>query len=261
MTGRQDRADALARIRETAVPAAPAVLTARYGVEPHDTDALLDLAALAFTHTGWRNTSWEDAHVHGAIDDADQIVANISSWRLVRTGMTAQAWLPYPPKTAAALVAGARDIAGRNLAQRLRGTGVHTKDLRREVREKLWSSTFTADDLGNGALALFALAGAVTCPHWYGTPWWPDHATAFWDALPTQAAGDPPGSPDAARRLLALPDGLDRLRHEPDRLDHPARADLIATGLGYVRLPRHDAPVHAIPDAPTAISAAVFLGM
>jgi hypothetical protein len=101
----------------------------------------------------------------------------------------------------------------------------------------------------------------VTCPHWYGTPWWPDHATAFWDALPTQATGDQPGSPDAARRLLALPDGLDRLRHEPDRLDYPARTDLIATGLGYVRLSRHDVPVHAIPDAPTAISAAVFLGM
>lgn len=97
MTQPRDRADALARIRETAVPAAPLVLTARYGIDQDDTGALLSLAALAFTHSGWRNTSWEDVHAQGAIDDADQIVANISSWRLVRSGMTAQLWLPHPP--------------------------------------------------------------------------------------------------------------------------------------------------------------------
>ena len=261
MTRSPDRAEALALVRETAVPAAPLVLAARYGVDPHDTETLLDLAALALAHTGWRNTSWEHAHAQGAIDDADQIVVNISSWRLVRSAMPARTWLPYPPQTAPALVAGPRDIAGRTLAQRLRGTGVPAKDLRREVRDKLWASTFTADDLGDGALALFALAGAVTCPHWYGTPWWPEHATAFWRTLPAQAAGDRPGNPDAARRLLALPDGLDRLRREPDRLDHPTRDDLIATGLGYTPLPRHDAPVHAIPDAQAALSAALFLGM
>lgn len=98
--------------------------------------------------------------------------------------MTSRAWLPYPPKTAAALVAGPRDIAGRTLAQRLRGTGVHAKDLRRKVRRRSWSSTFTAEDLGEGALALFALAGAVACLLGHGTPWWPDHATSVLDHLP-----------------------------------------------------------------------------
>ncbi len=253
--------EALARVRDEALPAAVRVLAVRYGVEPGQTDVLLDLAAMAFTHSGWRNTAWEDAHAHGAIDDADQIVANIDAWRTVRSGMTAGSWLPYPPKASAALVAGSRDIAGRTLAQRLRGTGILTKDLRREVRDRLWARTFTADDLGDGALPMLALSGAVTCPHWFGTPWWPDHAAAFWAGLPARADGERAFAARPATRLLALDGGLDRLMAEPDRLDHQTRDDLIATGIGYVRLPGHSAPLDDVPNADAALAAAIFLGM
>ena len=64
--------------------------------------------------------------------------------------------------------------------RRTRGTGVAVAELRRQVRNSLWGRTGLALDLGDGWLALFALSCALSCRHWYGTPWWPEQLRAPW---------------------------------------------------------------------------------
>lgn len=253
--------DALAVLRDVAVPAAPAVLHRRYGVEPDARDVLLDLAAMAFTHAAWRNSPWEDVHASGGIDDADQIVANVEAWRIVRASMDGRYPLPYPPPVADALVRGARPVAGRPLSTRTRGTGVTVAGLRRHVKNTLWSRTGLALDLGDGWLAMFALAGASACPHWHGTPWWPEHVGAHWRALRDPAMTDRFGAGEPARRLLADPTLQAAVVRAPDQLPHDVRTDLIRTGIGYVRLPSHEQPLDDIPGGGHAAAAATFLAM
>jgi hypothetical protein len=209
--------DAVAEVRGKAVPAAPLVLRARYGADPDDEELLLDLAAMAITHSCWRNTTFEDAHSLGAIDDADQIVSNIDAWRIVRASMPggSQWWTPYPPDTATALADAHRVIAGRTLTQRLGGTGVRTRALRQEVGRKLWQQSSLASALGDtAALPLFALFGAVTCQDWFGTPWWPRRCEKYWQTLPEQTGHRIPAIAAAAGRLLARPERPSRQANE-----------------------------------------------
>ena len=245
------------------MPAAPLVLHAVYGIDPSDTATLLDLAAMALAHHAWRNTAIEDAHSQGAIDDADQIVSNIDAWRIVRSrsGDHPSWWTPYPPETAKALADAHRIVAGRTLTSRLRGTGVRTRDLRQDIGRRLWARSSLVSALGgSAALPLFALSGAVTCDHWFGTPWWPGRCALFWQTLPAAAAHDHP-QVAAARRLLADPRLLERVVAAPDVLDHQTRNDLILTGLRYVRVPHDSDAAKRVEPAKDAFAAAAILGM
>lgn len=256
--------DAVAALRATAVPAAPLVLHAVYGINPSDTATLLDLAAMALTHHAWRNTAIEDAHSQGAIDDADQIVSNIDAWRIVRsrTGDHPSCWMPYPPDTAKALADAHRIVAGRTLTSRLRGTGVRTRDLRQDIGRRLWARSSLVSVLGgSAALPLFALSGAVTCDHWFGTPWWPRRCALFWQTLPVAAAHEHPQIAAAARRLLAEPRQVGQVIAALDLLDHQTRDDLILTGLRYVQVPHDTDAAKRVAHAKDAFAAAAVLGM
>lgn len=255
--------EGLAVLREQLLPAAPALLSAVYRVDPEDRETLLDLAAMALTHSCWRNTCWEDAHGAGAIDDADQIVANIDSWRIVRLHFeTGRSWTPYPPPTADALAHADRPVAGRRLTSRLRGTGIRTATLRSEVANKLWSRTLLIDRLGNEeALALWALSGARACEHWFGTPWWPARCQQYWETLNHEAANPNPAISAEAQRLLTEPHALERLIIAPDELSHELRTALIATGLPYVTMPRDYAVIGTIEHGSAAVMAAWMFGM
>lgn len=256
--------DAVAALRATAVPAAPLVLDAVYGIDPSDTATLLDLTAMALVHHAWRNTAIEDAHSQGAIDDADQIVSNIDAWRIVRfrTGDHPSRWTPYPPDTAQALANAQRVIAGHTLTSRLHGTGVRTRDLRQDIGRRLWARSSLVSALGgSAALPLFALSGAVTCAHWFGTPWWPRRCELFWQSLPAAAAHDQPQVAAAARRLLTHPHHLHQVVAAPDLLDHQTRDDLILTGIGYIRVPHDRDAAKRVEHAKDAFAAAAVLGM
>lgn len=164
--------------------------------------------------------------------------------------------------TAKALADGRRTIAGRTLTSRLRGTGVRTRDLCQDIGRRLWTRSSLVSALGgSAALPLFALSGAVTCDHWFGTPWWPRRCELFWQTLPAAAVHDHPHVAAAARRLLTDPRLLDQVVAAPDLLDHQTRDDLVLAGLGYVHVPHDTDAAQRVEKAKDAFAAAAVLGM
>jgi hypothetical protein len=248
-----------------------AALRYQVGTDPDRLGPVLDLAAVGIVNSGWRNSPVEDWHAgDGPLSDGDMLRVNAhTTWRVreimrrwrTETGLTIRS----PMAALDGLDTDDIDwLAVRifrwlvNPSRRL-PTGVTLADL-------------AGDDLGgftehaNGALggfagsakrggARFALYraaahGGLACPHWWGTPTWPELVRTFIRTL--DDPGHSHGGPDGSRRIrlsrepaqVADRVGLQRvLLSRPWNLEPDAAQWIVDAGIGYLR-----APWPAFPD-------------
>jgi hypothetical protein len=242
-----------------------AVLRHQVGIDPSRVAAVLDLAAVGIVNSGWRNSPVEDWHAgDGPLTDGDMLRVNAhTTWRVreimrrwrAEVGLTARSpmaaldgldtddidrlavrifrWLVNPRRRLPTGVTLA-DLAGDDLGEftdHVDGTlgGFAATAERREPRIALWWA---------------AAHGGLACPHWWGTPNWPELVRTFVDTL------DDPGhshwAPDGSRRSGLPPEpaqvtdsvGLQRLLlNRPWDLEPEAAQWIVDAGIGHLRTP------------------------
>jgi hypothetical protein len=195
---------------------------------PDDLDraVLSDLAAIALTHILWRNTEVEDAHAAGRLSDAQMMIANIRTFRLVRAHIAADhvSWLQLDRD----LFDGSREpVPGRPLRELLRGW---MTAWRRGSRARLWGQCEFAEDVGHVRWLRAMAASVVGWPRygarWFGCPWWPEIVDEFAAGLDGRA--------DVPMPVEQL---IERLRNDPETLPEPILSWCIREGLGFITAP------------------------
>ncbi|WP_219413451.1 hypothetical protein [Pseudonocardia nigra] len=252
------------------------VLRHQAGIDPRHLGQVLDLAAVGIVNSAWRNSPVEDWHAaDGPLTDGAMLRINAhTTWRIreimrrwrAETGLTPDAptatlddldveatdrlavriwrWLVNP---------GRRLPIGTTLAE-LAGAGLD--EFSDHVDATLGLFAATAEHRGGRYASWRASAhGGLACPHWWGTPTWPqlvdtllwvldDPVHAHWGADGDRRARLPPEPAQVMDRT-----GLRRvLMYRPWSLD-PESADwLVWAGIGYLRAPRPALPAE-IDDA------------
>jgi hypothetical protein len=212
----------------------------------HESDALLDLAAIGLTNGSWRNTALEDIHAGAdggpGIRDADMMRFNIATFRVVRAHLALDGvrW----EELLDALTDPERPLPGRTTVEAVAGASYQA--LAESIEDQLNVAYDTADERGVPfALRRFAIHGGLACRGWYGTPWWPDIVDVFIEELA-----------DPESRAWRYDDGLrpeptavrdrerlrQQLRNRPETLSRAAvdwclrhLLDYHATPLGFAR--------------------------
>jgi hypothetical protein len=248
-----------------------AVLRYQVGIDPDRLGPVLDLAAVGIVNSGWRNSPVEDWHAgDGPLSDGDMLRVNAhTTWRVReimrrwRTDFTLTARSPM-----AALDGLETDyvawLAARifrwliNPSRRL-PTGVTLADLAGDdlgeftehVDGTLGGFAATAERRGaRFALYRAAAHGGLACPHWWGTPTWPELVRTFVHTLddPGHSHWGPEGTwrTRLSREPAQVADrgGLQRILHDrPWDLEPVAARWIVSAGIGYLRT-----PLPALPD-------------
>jgi hypothetical protein len=248
-----------------------AVLRHQVGIDPSQLGPVLDVAAVGIVNSGWRNSPVEGWHAGGKpLSDGDMLRVNAhTTWR-VREIM--RRWRTEAGLTARSPMAGLdgldTDDVDRlavrifrwlvNPSRRL-PTGVTLADLAGDdlgeftdhMDGTLGGFAATAERRGlRFALYRAAAHGGLACPHWWGTPTWPELVRTFVHVL------DDPGhshwGPDGSWRIRLPPEPAqvaDRvplqrlLLHRPWDLEPEAAQWIVDAGIGYLRT-----PLPALPD-------------
>lgn len=240
------------------------MLSHQVGIDPQQLGPVLDLTAVAWVHSGWRNTIVEDWHAEGRLTDGQMLRVNAhSTWRvrqLVRRWRTelglfddllAQQGPDLDPDDVIWLAAriwrwlinpGRRLPTGQTLADL---AGDELGEYRQDAAEAVDSIAAMAVEHGVGyALWRAAAHGGLACRHWWGTPTWRVLVERFLRAL------DAPADPhwrvsDRARTELtskfAAPNDRARfgrtLLHRPWNLRTETTTLLVSAGVGFFRPP------------------------
>ncbi|WP_322770279.1 hypothetical protein [Frankia sp. Cr1] len=225
------------------------------GVDPDDSGALIDLAAVAVARLAWRDGPVEDWHAgrDSRPDDAEMMRANAAITRLARDLMTTH--LPglspggqetvrgESPGEVFAAIAGAltapdlRLPDGRSLSD-VAPDRASLKRYRRTVRTWCARWATITNKIGPQAVLLFLASWTLTtCRHWWLGPDWPAIVERFLQHLnDTEPGDDLPSSKDgdalADRAVLRS-----QLLAGPDQLSADAAAFCLRHGLGRHVLP------------------------
>jgi hypothetical protein len=271
--GERDRAsavrDEVSPQREKAL--LEVMLRHQVGIDPSQLEPVLDLAAVGIVNSGWRNSPVEDWHAgDGPLSDGDMLRVNAhTTWRVreimrrwrTETGLTARSsmaaldgldiddvdqlavrifrWLSNPSR---------RLPTGVTLAEL---AGDELREFTDHVNGTLGGFAATAERRGaRFALYRAAAQGGLACPHWWGTPTWPELVRTFVHVL------DDPGhshwGPDGSWRSRLPPEPAqvaDRVRlraillNRPWDLEAEAAEWVVDAGIGYLRT-----PPPALPD-------------
>lgn len=237
------------------------------GVDPADLGVVLDLAAIGITNGVWRNSPLEDWHSQGRLGDGAMLRTNAATTKLVMELLddfvaeelgwdeTVQVddFAAVDPEASDELfLAVLQTLAdpdrglpdGRTLRD-LAGDGLD--ELVDHMDGALGGIAGSAERGGlDVALLRSALHGGLACPHWWGTPWWPDTVEAFVAYLDDpehphwgKAKGRdwyarlPPAPPQVADRTVLR----ELLLAAPEELPEAAADYCVAAGIGYVREP------------------------
>lgn len=188
-----------------------------------DPEEVGQLAAVAVTYNGWRNTHLENLHAGdhpaGGFPDADMMRFNVATTRLIASHMRADPtdWQALT----AAVVDADRVLPGGITLGELAGDDYD--ELAHDIQTKL--ETFAVMEARQGRAHVhtaMAMLAAQLCREWFGTPWWPDVVDIFIERL-NDPEGDAwryedRGAPEPAS--VAHRDGLrSGLADQPESLD------------------------------------------
>ena len=234
------------------------------GIDPHHVGQVLDLAAVGIVNSAWRNGPVEDwPAADGLLTDGAMLRINAHTTRrvreIIRRWRTEMCLAPQAPSTlldylevdAITWLAvriwrwlvnpGRQLLIGITLAE-LAADGL--EEFSEHVDATMSSFAATAEHRGGRFAAWRAAAhGGLACPHWWGTPTWPQHVGTLLKVL-----DDPFDEhwPDGEWRQRLPPEPaqvIDRtglrqvLLSRPWSLDMEAADWLVSPGISHLRRP------------------------
>jgi hypothetical protein len=232
------------------------------GVDPDRLGQVLDLAVVGIVNSAWRNSVVENWHAGiGPLSDADMLIINShSTWRVRQLAHRWRRDLGLPYDTPTAVIDDStsdfdwlgsrlytwftnphRRLPTGHILAELAGDDMAEYD--QHAAGVLGGLLARADTLGvAGSLLRAALHGALACPHWWGTPTWPQlvndcvHAAfdgdhEYWSRYGHQLSELPAAPPQ-----IATPEAMRSiLLRRPWTLQAASADWLIRLGIGFLR--------------------------
>ncbi|MBN1172036.1 MAG: hypothetical protein JXA67_07665 [Micromonosporaceae bacterium] len=249
-----------------------AMLRHQIGIDPAELGQMLDLAAVGFVNSAWRNSPVEGWHAgNRPLGDGDMLRINAhTTWRvrqIIRRWRTEMGWdaqsasavLNDPNAAVTTEWLASRVFRWLVNPRRRLPTGVALADLACDdldaftdhVNATLGGFVLTARHHGaRFAICRAAAHGGLACPHWWGTPTWPALVRTFADVL--DRPDHPHWGPDGSWRTRLPPEPPlveDRARlrriltNRPWDLDSESAGWIVNAGIRFLR-----EPIPALPD-------------
>jgi hypothetical protein len=253
-----------------------AMLREQIGIDPNRAGAVFELAAVGIVNGVWRNGPVEDWHSSpGVLSDGAMLRINAhTTWRVREIVRRWRAKYGMAADAPTSMLDAVEGTAIGNLAYRLFrwlvapmrrlpiGTtlaelaGTRLDEFTEHAENALAGVAATAESRGaQHAMWRAAAHGGLACPHWWGTPSWPEVVTRFLKALDTPH--DPHWGDGATGRAALQPEPsqvADRkelrklLRRAPWELDADAAEWLGDAGIGAVRSASPPPPGHTVQE-------------